>query len=124
MSHRVVQTSTRTLGRRSDRTGRFDREVGDSSIGTMNTKDGMEQNGDKNDEGTFSHFSRNHYVDTRLLDTGRRGPEGNGRLVSRQIDPVEDTPVPSSDKLGNISVRVTPPEMGQVLLDSPTKQFV
>ena len=75
----------------------------------MDEEDGMEQNGDKNDEGTFSHFSRNHYVDTRLLDTGRRGPEDNGRLVSRQIDPVEDTPLPSSDKLGNISVRVTPP---------------
>ncbi len=31
------------------------------------------------------------------------------------MDPVEDTPVTSLDKLGNISVRVRPPEMGQTL---------
>ena len=32
---------------------------------------GMEQNGDKNDAGTDSHYSGNHYVDNRLLDTRR-----------------------------------------------------
>ncbi len=71
MSDRVVQTSTRVLGRRVDRTSRTVREVGDSSIGTMDAEDSMEQNGDKNDEGTASHYPGNHYVDSRLLDTGR-----------------------------------------------------
>ncbi len=71
MAYRVVQTSTRTLGRRADRTGRLDREVGVSSIVTMDEEDGMEQNGDKNDVRTASHYPRNHYVDNRLLDTGR-----------------------------------------------------
>ena len=56
MADRVVQTSTRALGRRTDRTGRFVREVGDSSIGSMDAEDGMEQNGDKNDAGTASHY--------------------------------------------------------------------
>jgi hypothetical protein len=71
VTYRVVQTSTRALGRRADRTGRFDREVGDSSIGVMDTEDGMEQNGDKNDVGTVVHYPRKHYVDNRFLDTGR-----------------------------------------------------
>ena len=35
VTDRVVQTSTRSLGRRADRTGRLDREVEDSSIGAM-----------------------------------------------------------------------------------------
>ena len=71
MADRVVQTLTRVLGRRADRTGRIDREVGDSSIGTMDAEGGMEQNGDKNDVGTASHYPGNHYVDNRLLDTRR-----------------------------------------------------
>ena len=71
MADRVVQTSTRALGRRADRTGRLDREVGDSSIGQMDAEGGMEQNGDKNDAGTASHYPGNYYVDSRLLDTGR-----------------------------------------------------
>ncbi len=71
MEDRVVQTSTRVLGRRVDRTTRTVREVGDSSIGTMDTEVRMEQNGDKNDTGTVSHYPGNHYVDNRLLDTGR-----------------------------------------------------
>ncbi len=71
MADRVVQTSTRALGRRADRTGRFDREVGDSNIGSMDVENIMEQNGDKNDAGTSSHYPGNHYVDRRLLDTGR-----------------------------------------------------
>jgi hypothetical protein len=71
VEYRVVQTSTRALGRRADRTGRLDREVGDSSIGAMDAKGDMEQNGDKNDVGTVSHYPRNHYVDSRLLYTGR-----------------------------------------------------
>ena len=71
MTDRVVQTSTRAVGRRTDRTGRLDREVGDSSIGAMDAEGGMEQNGDKNDAGTASHYPGNHYVDSRLLDTGR-----------------------------------------------------
>jgi hypothetical protein len=41
------------------------------------------------------------------------GKEGIGRLTSRQTDPVEVVSTSSSDKLGNISVRVTPPEMGK-----------
>jgi hypothetical protein len=68
---RVVQTSTRVLGRRADRTSRPVREVGDSSIGSMDTEVSVEQNGDKNDAGTVSHYPGNHYVDSRLLDTGR-----------------------------------------------------
>ena len=47
------------------------REVGDSSIGAMDAEGSMEQNGDKNDTGTVSHYPGNHYVDSRLLDTGR-----------------------------------------------------
>ena len=71
VADRVVQTSTRALGRRADRTGRPIREVGDSSIGSMDAEGIMEQNGDKNDVGTVSHYPGNHYVDSRLLDTGR-----------------------------------------------------
>ena len=71
MEDRVVQTSTRSLGRRTDRTGRPIREVGDSIIGAMDTEDRMEQNGDKNETGTTSHHPGNHYVDNRLLDTER-----------------------------------------------------
>ena len=71
VADRVVQTSTRSLGRRADRTGRFDREVGDSSIGAMDAEGSMEQNCDKNDAGTASHYPGNYYVDCRLLDTGR-----------------------------------------------------
>ena len=59
--------TTRGDGRRVDRTGRLDREVGDSSIGTMDTEGDMKQNGDKNDVGTDSHYPGNHYVDNRLL---------------------------------------------------------
>ncbi len=92
-----------------------DREVGDSIIGGMDAEDGMEQNGDKNDAGTASHCPGNHHVDSRLLDMGRGGPEGNGRLVSQQADPVKCVSASSSDKLENISVRVTLPEMGQSL---------
>ncbi len=43
MADRVVQTSTRVLGRRSDRTSRPVREVGDSSIGAMDAEGNMEQ---------------------------------------------------------------------------------
>jgi hypothetical protein len=71
VADRVVQTSTRALGRRADRTGRLDRELGDSSIGAMDAEGGMEQNGDKNDAGTASHYPGNYYVDCRLPDTGR-----------------------------------------------------
>ena len=71
MEDRVVQTSTRGLGRRADRTGRLDREMGDSIIGAIDAEGGMEQNGDKNDVGTVSHYPGNHYVDSRLLDTRR-----------------------------------------------------
>ncbi len=71
MADRVVQTSTRVLGRRTDRTSRPVREVGDSSIGSMDAEGSMELNGDKNDAGTSSHYPGNHYVDNRLLDTGR-----------------------------------------------------
>ncbi len=70
VADRVVQTSTRALGRRADRTGRLDREVGDSSIGAMDAEGGMEQNGDKNDAGTASQYPRN-LLDSRLLDAGR-----------------------------------------------------
>ncbi len=38
MADRVVQTSTRALGRRADRPGRLDREVEDSSIGAMDAE--------------------------------------------------------------------------------------
>ncbi len=69
----VVQTSPRAWGRRADRTGRLDREVGDSIIGTMDAEGDMEQNGDKNDAGTASHYPRKHYVDSRLLGKGRAG---------------------------------------------------
>ncbi len=92
------------MGTRADRTGRPDSEVGDSSIETMDVEDNMEQIGDKNDARTVSHYPGNYHVDSRLLDTGRGGPEGNGRLASRQADPVEGVSVSSSDKLGNISV--------------------
>jgi hypothetical protein len=37
----------------------------------MDAEGGMEQNGDKNDAGTASHYHGNCYVDIRLLDTGR-----------------------------------------------------
>ena len=53
LADRAVQPSTRAMGRRADRTGRLAREVGDSSIGTMDAEGGMEQN----DEGTASHYS-------------------------------------------------------------------
>ncbi len=79
----LFKTSTRALGRWADRTGRLDREVGDSSIGAMDAEVGMEQNGDKNDAGTVSHYPGNYYVDSppppssqmlhsRLLDTPGR----------------------------------------------------
>jgi hypothetical protein len=42
-----------------------------STRGAMDAEGGMEQNGDKNDAGTVSHYPGNHYVDSRLLDTGR-----------------------------------------------------
>ncbi len=71
MAYRVVQISPRALGRRADRTGRLDREVGDSSIGAMDAEGGMEQNGDNNDARIASQYPLNHYVDSRLLDTGR-----------------------------------------------------
>ena len=71
VADRVVETSTRALGRKADRTGRLDREVRDSSIGAMDAEGGMEQNGDKNDAGTASHYPGNYHVDCRLLDTGR-----------------------------------------------------
>ena len=71
MADRVVQTSTRVLGRRADRASLPVREVGDSSIGAMDTEVSMEYNGDKDDAGTDSHYPGNHYVDIRLLDTGR-----------------------------------------------------
>ena len=71
MVDRVVQTSTRVLGRRADRTGRPIREVGDSTIGAMDVEGIMEQNGDKNEEGPVSHYPGNHYVGSRLLHTGR-----------------------------------------------------
>jgi hypothetical protein len=35
----------------------------------MDAERGMEQNGDKNDAGTVSHYPGNYYVD--YLDTGR-----------------------------------------------------
>ena len=70
MADRVVQTSTRVLGRRADRASLPVREVGDSSIGAMDAGS-REQNGDKNDAGIASHYPGNHYVDSRLLDTGR-----------------------------------------------------
>ena len=69
VAYRVVQTSP-PLGKRADRTGRLDREVGDSIIGTMDAEGDMEQNGDKNDAGTASHYPRN-LLDSRLLDAGR-----------------------------------------------------
>ena len=60
------------MGRRTDRTGRFSREVGDRSIGTMDAKGVMEQNGDKTDEGKVSNYPGNYYyVDNRLPHTGR-----------------------------------------------------
>jgi hypothetical protein len=68
---RVVQTSTRVLGRRTDRTSRPVRDVGDSGIGAMDAEGSMEQDGDRNDAGTVSHYPGNHYMDSRLLDTGR-----------------------------------------------------
>jgi hypothetical protein len=71
VADRVVQTSTRVLGRRADRTSLPVREVGDSIIGAMDAEGNMEQNGDKNDAGTASHNPGNHYVDNRLLDMGR-----------------------------------------------------
>jgi hypothetical protein len=37
----------------------------------MDAESGMEQNGDKNDAGTASHYPGNYYVDCRLFDTGR-----------------------------------------------------
>ncbi len=46
MAGRAVQPSARTVGRRADSIGRLAREVGDSSIGTMDAKVSMEQNGD------------------------------------------------------------------------------
>ncbi len=63
VTDRVVQTSVGVLGRRENRTGRSDREVGDSSIGSLGAEDSMEQNGDKNDTGTVSHYPGNHHVD-------------------------------------------------------------
>ncbi len=71
MADRVVQSSTRVLGRRTDRTSRPVREVGDTTIGAMDAEGSMEQDGDRNDAGTASHYPGNHYVDSRLLDTGR-----------------------------------------------------
>jgi hypothetical protein len=37
----------------------------------MDAEGSMEQNGDKNDEGTVLHYPGNYHVDNRLLDTGR-----------------------------------------------------
>jgi hypothetical protein len=71
VADRVVQSSTRVLGRRTDRTSRPVREVGDTTIGAMDAEGSMEQDGDRNDAGTASHYPGNHYVDSRLLDTGR-----------------------------------------------------
>ncbi len=64
-------TWSKTIRRRADSTSRSVREVGDSIIGVMDAEDNMKQNGDKNDAGTTSHYPGNHYVDSRLLDTGR-----------------------------------------------------
>jgi hypothetical protein len=44
---------------------------GDSNIGEMDAEGSMEQNGDRNDAGTVSHYPDNYYVNSRLLDTGR-----------------------------------------------------
>ncbi len=50
MADRTVRASTRVTGRRADRIGRLDREVGDRNIdiGTMDVDRDMELNGDKN----------------------------------------------------------------------------
>ena len=50
MVDRTVRASTRVTGRRADRIGRLDREVGDRNIdiGTMDVDRDMELNGDKN----------------------------------------------------------------------------
>jgi len=50
----------------------------------MDAEGSMEQNRDKNDAGTASHYPSNHHVDSRLLDTGRGGSEGNRGLAPGQ----------------------------------------
>jgi hypothetical protein len=99
VADRVVQTSTRALGRWADRTGRLDREVGDSSIGAMDAEVGMEQNGDKNDTGTVSHYPGNYYVDSppppsssqmlhsRLLDREGEGRKAMGDWLHDKLSP-------------------------------------
>jgi hypothetical protein len=37
----------------------------------MDVEDGMEQNGDRNDPGTASHYPGNYHVDNRLSHAGR-----------------------------------------------------
>jgi hypothetical protein len=71
LADRAVQPSIRAMGRRADRTGHLAREVGHSSIGTMDAEGGMEKNSDKTDEGTASHNPGKYYVDSRLPDAGR-----------------------------------------------------
>ena len=58
MVYRVVRTSTRALGRRANRTGRLDREVGHSSIGAMDAEGGMEHTGYKNDQPALDKVPR------------------------------------------------------------------
>ena len=41
------------------------------TVASMDAEGSMEQSGDKKDTGTDSHYPGNHYVDSRLLDTGR-----------------------------------------------------
>ena len=91
MTDRALQTSIRAMGRRADRTSRLVREVGDSIIGTMDSEGGMEQNGDNIDQGTTSHNPSNYYVDIRLPDAGRSGPEDNGLLALGYLSCVRDT---------------------------------
>ena len=78
--------------------------MGCDRLREMDTEGGVELDGDRVGVGSAPQDTGHLHMDNRFFDNRRRGPQGDGRLVTGQDGFMENTPKAPPNECGHFSM--------------------